>query len=232
MTTTTHEFANELIATRENERRRIAAELHDGIGQQLCALKFRLEAGLKASNEGRPRSQSHILESAIQNIQETLTELHRIALDLRPLGISDDVGILSKLDVFCRDFLQAHPDVTITKRYGIDEGDIPLTLKVVVYRIIQEAFNNTAKHAAADRVTLDLHKTNSVIRLSIIDNGIGFDMQAHPEAAVDRTGLGLESMRERAESTGGSLNIQSRPGRGTSVEARWLISALTPLARN
>ncbi|MDH3281746.1 MAG: sensor histidine kinase [Gammaproteobacteria bacterium] len=229
MATTTHELTNELIATRESERRRIASELHDGIGQRLCALKFRLEVNLKASNEG---GQSQILEAAIQNIQETLAELHRIALDLRPLGLSDDAGILGKLDILCQEFLHSHPDIRLTKRYGVDEGDIPLTLKVVVYRIIQEAFNNIAKHAAANQVSVGIQKTDAGMWLEITDNGAGFNVQEHTGPTVERLGLGLESMSERAAATGGGLTIRSRRGNGTSIEAHWPTSAIAHLAGN
>ncbi len=232
MATTTHEFTNELIATRENERRRIACELHDGIGQRLCALKFRLEVDLKTSNERREGAQTHILESAIQNIQETLAELHRIALDLGPLGLADDIGFLHKLDVFCRDYLEAHPHVHVIKRYGIEDGDLPMTLKVVVYRIVQEAFNNIAKHASADQVTLELQKTDSGMRLAIADNGVGFDLREHKGPAAERAGLGLDSMNERAASTGGALTIRPRSAGGMVVEALWPNSALAHLAGN
>lgn len=230
MATTLQEFSNELIATRENERRRIASELHDGIGQRLCALKFRLEVDLKASNEGRQRTPAHVLESAIQNLQETLIELHRIALDLQPLEISEDKGVLDKLDILCREYLQAHPDIDLLKRCTVEEKDLPLALKVVVYRIVQEAFNNVAKHARASRVSLGLRNSRSGIRLVVADNGAGFDTRQDQDSVAEGMGLGLESMRERARSTGGSLAIRSQPGGGTTVEVHWPASALAHLA--
>jgi signal transduction histidine kinase len=230
--TTTHGITNALIATREAERKRIAAELHDGIGQRLCALKFRLEVDLKAWNGGQQETQTHVLQAAIENIQETLAELHRIALDLRPLRITENAGILDKLDVFCREFLHAHPDVHLVKRYEIEEDNIPLTLKVVIYRITQEAFNNIAKHAAASRVCYFLQKTDFGIRLTIRDNGTGFDVSRHTRSTAEQTGLGVASMSERAEAIGGRLTIYSRHGDGTSVEVDWPTSALAQLAGN
>lgn len=212
------DLINQLMEVQENERKRIASELHDGIGQSLSVLKYSLENSLKTFSENPGQTDIHeILEAGGQKIQETIAELRQIAMDLRP-PMLEDLGILATLDWFCREYQNVHPAVNLTTWYGIREDDIPQKLRAVIYRISQEAFNNITKHANADQVSLKLEKTASGIRLDIKDNGQGFDSHTHMDGQV---GFGLMSMRERAESTKGVFNIQSSSGKGTLVEVCW-----------
>jgi signal transduction histidine kinase len=143
-------------------------------------------------------------------------------MDLRP-SILDDLGIISTLTWFSRVFQQTYSDIHIDKEIDIVENEVPETLKTVIYRISQEAMNNIAKHSKATLVSLSLKKKEGTIKLIIQDNGSGFDPQAtlSPES-YDR-GLGLSSMRERAELSGGSFSIESMVGKGTTIRAEWPI---------
>ena len=103
----------------------------------------------------------------------------------------------------------------------VDEEEVNEQLKIVIYRIVQEALNNVAKHSQADSVKVSLSKTEDELDLSIQDNGRGFDSRKYSDREGHIGGLGMESMRERAEISGGSLEIISEPRQGTTVRARW-----------
>lgn len=102
---------------------------------------------------------------------------------------------------------------------------MPETLKMVVFRIMQEAFNNAAKYSRADRMELDLANSSDTIKLTIADNGRGFDVDAVQARQTDRNGFGLASMRERVELSGGTFCLHSAPGQGTVIEAVWPLAA-------
>ncbi|MGH8628022.1 MAG: sensor histidine kinase [Gammaproteobacteria bacterium] len=224
-------LVSQLITAQEDERKRIAAELHDGIGQSLSAMKYSLENEVKKLSQSRGHGETlNGLEGVTQRMQEAIGELRQIAMGLRP-AMLEDLGILSTLDWFCRKYHSAHPQIDVAKRYALEESNIPQELKVVIYRIVQEAFNNVAKHARADQVSLELEKTATAIRLFIQDNGQGFDVQERGNSGIrEGFGFGLTSMRERAESLAGELNLTSGIGSGTTVEIYWPLAELGRLS--
>jgi signal transduction histidine kinase len=207
-------LSSQLITIQENERKRVARELHDGIGQMLTAIKFRVEDTLQKESKGKGESRAKILERVIPMIRESIEEVRRIQMDLRP-SILDDLGILATIGWFTREFQKVYSHVSIEKQIDIEETEVPDPLKTVLFRIIQEALNNIAKHSKADFVRLFLKKAEDKIELRIEDNGMGFDLENY------RKGLGLTSMRERAELSGGSFAIESTPGKGTTIRAEW-----------
>ncbi|MCI0559064.1 MAG: sensor histidine kinase, partial [Nitrososphaera sp.] len=212
----------QLMTAYEDERKRIAAELHDGIGQSLSAIKYSLENEVTKLGQSYPSGETlGALERVAQRIQEAIGELREIALGLRP-AMLEDLGILSTLDWFSRTYLSVHPHINVVKRYVIEECDIPQELKVVIYRIVQEGFNNIAKHANADQVILELEKTTTAIRLLIKDNGKGFDVHQRENPGIGgRLGFGLITMRERAASSGGEFSLTSGVDSGTTLEIAW-----------
>jgi len=211
-----HHLSSQLLAAQENERRRIARELHDSIGQSLAATKFILEKKLNQLSKGSPPP-GVTLEDVIPMIQNAIEESRRISMDLWP-SVLDDLGILSAISWFCRQFEIVYSSISIEKQLDIREDEVPTPLKVVIYRVLQETLNNIAKHSQADRVYISLWKQDGKIELTIEDNGIGFD----PETS--RKGLGLVSMKERVEFSGGMLAIESDLGSGTTIRATWTIS--------
>jgi len=150
-------------------------------------------------------------------IQNAIEESRRISMDLWP-SILDDLGILSAIGWFCRQFGIAYSGIAIERQLDIKEHEIPTSLKVVIYRVLQESLNNVAKHSRADRVYISLWKQEGTIELTIEDNGIGFDLE------TSRKGLGLVSMKERVEFSGGRLVIESDLHLGTTIRATWPIS--------
>ncbi len=216
-----HVLSGKLLGAQEQERKLIAAELHDGLGQSLSAIKFNLERGVKALAPCAEQCGGiDIVNALVPRVRDAVDEVRRISMELRP-SILDDLGILATIEWFCREFQQVYPHIEIDKRVTIDEDDLPDILNIVVYRIIQEALNNVAKHAEADRVELVLAKEGDYLKLSIRDHGRGFSLKGG-NGRGGYKGIGLQSMRERAELSGGEFRIDTREGEGTWVEVQWL----------
>jgi len=168
-------LSNQLLSAEEKERKRIARELHDGIGQALSAIKFSVENSLGRLRKVSEPSELKSLETIIPLTQKTIEEVRRIVKDLRP-SILDDLGILATINWFCREFQEVYTGIRIKAEIDVQENCIPPSLKTIIYRILQEALNNVAKHSRADGVQLSLLQQDSRIILSIQDNGVGFDV--------------------------------------------------------
>ncbi|WP_077729598.1 PAS domain-containing sensor histidine kinase [Methylocaldum sp. 14B] len=209
-----------LLSAQEQERKRIASELHDTVGQYLSAIKFSLDNVNVLLENNQIASGQRSLRAILPVIKEAISEVRRISMDLRP-AILDDLGLLATLSWHCRTFQDIYAYVAIEKQVDIRENDLSGGLKISIYRIVQEALNNVAKHAKADRVVLRLIKTDSAIELTVTDNGCGFEVSEALEREIRQRGLGLASMRQRSESSGGSFYIESAPGIGTTIRAVW-----------
>ncbi len=210
----------QLLTAQERERKRVAQELHDGIGQILSGFKFKLENTLKQMYDGMIVSPIESLESIIPLVQHSIKEVKRISMDLRP-SILDDLGILPTIMWFCRELQAIYSHMHIEKEIEVAEEQVPERLKTVLFRVLQEALNNVVKHSKADSVRLCLQKTDGRIELVIQDNGAGFDLNPSGSAQNYRKGLGLASMKERTELSGGSFSIEPVRGKGTVVRASW-----------
>ncbi|MCF8128870.1 MAG: PAS domain-containing protein [Deltaproteobacteria bacterium] len=207
-----------LITSQEEERRLIAMELHDGIGQILSAIKFKVESGLHEMNPKSPDECLELQLPVVSLVQQAVEEVRRISKNLRP-PILDDVGILATLSWFCREFNKIYENICVEKEIMLDEEVIPQHFKISIFRVLQEAFNNVAKHSGADLVRVVLEKRDAWVTLLIEDNGQGFDVEAALGSKEFDAGMGLASMRERATLSGGTLKIDSAPGKGTRIQA-------------
>lgn len=213
-------LSSQLLSAQETERGRIARELHDGIGQSLSAIKFRVEDALGQLAKGSTKSSIRTLDNLIPVIQTTVEEVRRITMDLRPSTL-DDLGILATIAWLCREFQATYSTIEIRREIGAVESDVPNPLKIVVYRVLQEALNNVAKHSGASTVTISLAKKNNTIQLAIEDDGCGFDVDEALSVESSERGFGLGSMKERTELSGGTFVINSAKGKGTIVQALW-----------
>jgi len=213
-------LSNQLLSAEEKERKRIARELHDGIGQALSAIKFSVENSLRLLGDGSDQSELESLKAIIPLTQKTIEEVRRIVKDLRP-SILDDLGILATINWFCREFQKVYTGIRIKSEIDVQENNIPSSLKTVIYRILQEALNNIAKHSRADLVTLSLIEQAKRIMLSIQDNGVGFDVSKTISLTPSRRGFGLASMSERAGLSGADFHIASEAGKGTTIRVEW-----------
>ena len=209
--------AQRLIA-QEQERRKIATEIHDSIGSALSAIKFKVDSTMQQMEKGSAPSES--LEGLLPTVQQAIEESRRIQMNLRP-SILDDLGILPTIQWQCREYQNMYPHIRIEKRIDLPEDKIPDSLKTVIYRISQEALNNIAKHGKANLVIFSLQNVDGTIELAIQDNGQGFNVRETLSKESSKRGLGLSSMRERAELSGGSFAIESAEGKGTIIRASW-----------
>lgn len=216
-------LSSRLISIQEEERKRVANELHDSIGQTFAALKFGIEAVLVARDRGETAEAFALLEQFVPTIQRSIDETRAIYMGLRPTML-DSLGLLATIEWFCREFQCLYPHFQFTLKTQIEEEEIPEVLRTTIYRIVQEALNNVAKHSGAKQVQFSLTKQEGAIRLLIQDNGKGFQGDSVLSHSHGMS-LGLASMRERAELTGGSLTIESTPGKGTVLQAFWPIPA-------
>ena len=217
-----------LLTAQEKERKRIAAELHDGVGQSISAIKFNIENMLAINGtKGKEHHNRQHLEMIISRLRDTVEEVRRISMGLHPPMI-DELGLLITIQWLCRTFQQDFPAIKLEQKLNINEGKISEIQKVSIFRIFQEALNNIAKYSQADRVTLEVTTEENAINLSIEDNGIGFQ----PDEEQLSNGFGLCSMKERAKLSGGILSIHSFPGNGTLIKAVWTLSCLDSVTNN
>ncbi len=212
-------LSTELLTAQEKERKRIAQEIHDGVGSSLAALRYKVDDALKQIGDNHPQTRA-VLESVISVTQGTIEEARRIQMALRP-SILDDLGILATVKWFCRQFESTYSSIRIKQEIDIQEHEVPDPLKTVIFRVMQEALNNIAKHSKADLVRLGLRKINESMELVFEDNGRGFDMEKVLGLESTRRGLGLTSMRERVELSRGSFDLKSVEGKGTIIRASW-----------
>jgi PAS domain S-box-containing protein len=210
-----------LLSAQEEERKRVAGELHDTIGSCLSGIKFKVESALEEIAK-TPKAATESLSTIVPVIQEAVEECRRIQMDLRP-SMLDDLGLLPTLSWFFRRFQTLYSTIRIEQELRIEETELPDSLKIVIYRVIQEAMNNAAKHSKADLVRISLWKVHDKMELFVVDNGCGFSVQQRLFLDNSRRGLGLTSMRERTELSGGSFAVESAEGNGTMIRALWPI---------
>jgi signal transduction histidine kinase len=216
-------LSSALLKVQENERRMLAAELHDNLGQLLTAIKFNIEGVLARMDPGE--SSTRDLNALIPNIQAAVEQVRNMYTGLMPTAL-DDLGILATLSWFCREFQKDHPTIRLERKLDANERDISADLRLVIFRIAQDALKNVAAHSGADSASISLSSENGSIRLDIGDNGTGFDVSRVMSTACSNCGLGLMSMKRRAELSGGSFQIDSCEGEGTSIRVRWPVNAV------
>jgi PAS domain S-box-containing protein len=217
----TRRISGKLLSAQEEERKRIAGEIHDTLGSNLTAISFKVEDTLQ-KHGNTPTVAAEYLEPLIPLIQESIEDCRRIQADLRP-PMLDDLGLLSTLSWFFRRFKSIYSTIQVEQEIGIEEEDVPIPLKIVVFRVTQETMNNIAKYSQADLVRQSLQKQDGRMKLVIQDNGQGFNLEEIRSSNRPRKGLGITSMKERVELSGGLFAIESSEGKGTIIRAEWPI---------
>lgn len=210
------ELFRRVVGAQEAERQRIARDLHDETGQSLTAIGLGLR-GLENTLTKDPTRAADTLRKLETLASDSLSELQRLIADLRPSHL-DDLGLPAALRWYAgkvseRTGLKIRVDI-----FG-DEKPISEPIKIATFRIVQEALNNTIKHAGATSVFIQLSFEKDRIHISIRDDGNGFDPDLVQMRQTSRPSLGLAGMRERASLLGGTVSLQSGPGQGTLIEA-------------
>lgn len=219
-------LARSVWSVQEAERRRLARELHDGIGQTLTALKHQLDVVAQQA-DGIPEPALARLRDAAGLAAQALRDTRELSHLLRP-QILDDLGLGPALRWLTRTFHErTGTPVELDMRV---EGRLPAELETLAFRLVQEALNNVAKHARAPAARVGVELAGEELLLLVEDSGSGFDPGAVPasqpgsdpggQPAREASGAGLRGMRDRVELFGGRIEIASRPGRGTRIRAR------------
>jgi PAS domain S-box-containing protein len=202
-------LAGRLLSAQEDERRRIAVNLHDDVGQQATALRLTLERLLADPAAGNVRTRLVELQAALARLDESL---HLISAGLRPSAL--DLGLVPAVRQLVYDWSASSGIAASLDADEVEQGWLAPDVETQVFRILQEALTNVAKHSGASRVTIVLKRAAGGIELTVEDNGRGFDVDAVRAA---KTGLGLIGMRERVQIIGGRLNIKRGDAQGTVV---------------
>jgi signal transduction histidine kinase len=207
------------MSAREEEQRRIARDLHDGIGQSLTSLLLGLRAAAEVPTFAEARAR---LDSLRDITASLLDEVRRLARGLRP-SVLDDLGLAAVLERYAADYTQAHGIAVDVVAPDLALDRLPDEVETALYRIAQETLTNVLKHAAAKAVSLVVRRElgdSPGVHLTVEDDGRGFDSDAlfqAPGWASAGKGLGLIDIRERAALLNGAVTLESRPGSGTTV---------------
>ncbi|WP_376796902.1 ATP-binding protein [Thermogemmatispora sp.] len=207
--------STQIINAQEQERKRIARELHDETSQMLTSLLISLAILEKSVTS--PEARERIADT--RNLaHQTLRAIRNLSIDLRPSAL-DDLGLLPALRWYIKEYQQKCSIEVEFSATGF-KGRLPAEMETVLYRIVQEALTNTARHANATKVSIVLREEDGAVYATIRDNGCGFDVEALMKTPGQERGLGLAGMQERAVLLDGTLEIKSRPGEGTTIEVR------------
>jgi signal transduction histidine kinase len=213
---TLRQYAERLMEAQESERRRIARELHDEIGQALTAVKMNLQAAQRLTEEPVLLSYQ---QDCIDTVERTLHQVRSLSLDLLP-SVLDDLGLEPALR-----WLAAR----LTRQTGLSiqldvdslDGRLRPDLELACFRVVQEALTNAVRHAQAEQVHVVLRRREGGVQVVVRDDGVGFDVQAAIERAARGGSLGLLGMRERVSLVGGQIDIVSTPGQGSEIRVQF-----------
>ncbi len=207
-------LSTRITLLQETERRRLSRELHDQVGQNLTALSVNLDFLIEHLSNKTNTSIISRLKDSKALVKEIMKPIRNIMSDLRP-RILDDYGLVAAIHWYSDEF-SSRTKIPVGFKGKEPDPRLPAEVETNLFRIVQEALTNIAKHARATEVTIKLEEKDNKVNLSITDNGIGFDPLSINKI-TEQKGLGLIGMRERAEASGGILSIRSSPGCGTTV---------------
>ena len=207
-------LSRRVLEAQELERRRVAHELHDELGQSLTAIKINLQA----RERFKDRSPAELNAENLRIVEDALQHVRRLAVALRP-SVLDDLGLIPALRGIAEQ-TAARSGFTVHFEPAIPDTRLPPDVETACFRVVQEALTNITRHARATRVDIDLFHDGEALMLGIHDDGCGFDVGAVRERASAGNSIGLLGMKERATLLGGQLDIESVPGMGSTVRMR------------
>ena len=214
------QLLEKIITAQEEERKRIARELHDETGQALASLMVRLRNVEKTPTSGETHQQ---LQELREVLAATLDRVRHLAFDLRP-SVLDDMGLAAALRRYAQEYQERFGITVEVQTVGLDGQRLTPEVETSIYRIIQEAMTNATKYADCTHISVLLQVRRNQLFVIVEDNGRGFDVQQVFREEAGRSKLGLYGMKERAELIGGYLDIESQPGEGTTIYLRMPLS--------
>ena len=210
-----HHLSSEILAVEEAERRNLAADLHDSVGQSLVLAKMRLAAAAAGAESER---QKEALGDVLGLISGMISQIRTLIFNISP-PILYDIGLEAALDSLVVQ-TQLITDIPIQCKVGQEKSPITRELSVVLFRAVRELLNNAVKYSKAKTITLSMVAQNGQVELSVEDDGVGFDAEAVLNYSTDRFGYGLFSIRERLKDYGGGMDINSRKGEGACIRLK------------
>ncbi|MFH1491223.1 MAG: GAF domain-containing protein [Pseudomonadota bacterium] len=204
-----------LAETEDAERKRLAGELHDQVGQNLTVLNIHMSVIRSLLPETMKEKLGARLDDSLKLLEETTERVRGVMVELRPL-VLDDYGLVAALHWYGRQYAKRTGIATFVQGKDL-KPRMPNSVEMALFRIAQEALNNVSKHAQAGRVTISVEELNGAVRIMISDDGIGFDPFSLKNRAMT-SGMGILSMRERAMGINAKFSIEPRPGQGTRIQ--------------
>lgn len=210
------QLGNQIIQAQEEERRRIAREIHDGPAQAMANIVLRAEICEKVFQMGKGSLSDELIELKVL-VKDSLKEVRQIIFNLRPMTL-DDLGLAPTLSQYIEEYKK---DVNYQVKLEVigQERRLPKAVEVAFFRLIQEALNNAKKHARAKQIIVSVYFSRSEVRAEVVDDGVGFDPAQALKGKEGKDHFGLVTMRERTELLNGSFQISSTPGKGTQIVA-------------
>jgi len=208
-------LSQRVLEIQETERRLIARQLHDEVGQLLTATRLTLQAAIRAKS---PQSSRAMLREGLSLLDQCMAQVRSLSLELRP-SLLDDLGLPAALRWYL-DRQAERAGFVVQFDGDIAEERLPAEVETACYRVIQEAVTNVARHARARQVTVTLSVASGALEAVVHDDGVGFDVAGARARAAAGSSLGILGMEERVSLIGGSMHLESAPGRGTRLVAR------------
>ncbi len=212
-----HKIGERVIKAQEEERRRVAREIHDGPAQAMANVVLRTEICERLLKAGRTEVHQE-LDQLKMLVKGTLRELRQIIFDLRPMAL-DDLGLVPTLNRYLEN-LRQHHGVPVSLGVSGPECRLDPTHEVAIFRVVQESVNNARRHAQASCIQVQIEfAADDNVAIIIEDDGVGFDMEELTAEWINRESFGLMGMKERIELLDGEMNVTSVPGKGTRIVA-------------
>ncbi len=209
------EMGINVLETQENERKRIARDLHDSTVQNLTNMMHKTELCTRLIDIDPVRAKLE-LQTMINTIKSTINDMRNIIFGLRPMSL-DDLGLIATIERYIRDLKKNH-EIDIALKVQNEEKNILPVINLTLFRVVQEASNNAIKHGKANKIIIDLVYGDDFILLNIYDNGIGFKKDTYMETKANMfSGYGLSMMKERVLLLSGDFNIESSENNGTKI---------------
>ena len=200
-----------MLEGQEEERMRIATDLHDRLGSMLSTVKL-LFSALDEKIDKNQEENKKQYEKANNLLDEACVEVRRVSHNLGT-GMVANFGLVRAIEELCESIDESGKMKCQLLTYGIEEAKLKLKVEVGIYRIVQELFNNVIKHSKAKKLTVQLNALEEELSITVEDDGVGFD----PVKVRQKGGMGLNNLEQRAQNLGGTLHIDSRKGKGTTT---------------
>jgi two-component system NarL family sensor kinase len=215
-----HSLADGLLRILEADRARVAEVLGSEIVSVMTMARYLIEDATQRLAQGELEESAEALQNASARIRDATLQAVELCSELRP-KVLDDLGLVAALSWYFRDFSHANRTIFLSPRITVTEVDVPPALRLVLFRIVQAALSNVARHSRASTVRVYLSAVEEDLRLSIEDNGVGFDAERWWHRRLGQDGCGLGMILRWVETSGGRCNIEAIPRHGARVQAFW-----------